>query len=84
VPDYLPEVPQDPIGDGELVDHGTNGGHLVDGVGPDGSDDGGVPYDWRIWPPQPSDDSSLVDPPRFRPAATPGVITASAASSSSR
>ncbi len=45
VPKYLPEVPEDPFGDG-LLRYERGGGRVVlYSIGPDGTDDGGQTMD---------------------------------------
>jgi len=43
VPEYLPAVPQDPLGDGPLVYCREQDGYVLYSVGHNGRDDGGVP-----------------------------------------
>ena len=50
VPEYLPEMPADPYGDGPLMYRLTDDGYLLYSVGPDGDDDcGELPKDEDDW-----------------------------------
>jgi hypothetical protein len=74
VPDYLPAVPDDPMGDGPLSYRRDGGTYTLYGVGPNGIDDGGqtMSAPANLWQLDVTPAVLYSPPQRLPPTASPG------------